>query len=284
MHPLDTSLALQRVAGTPSGAAAAFMCRAPDRYKNAIGPFGGWIAALLLQAVLRTPDVRGAPLALDAQFMGGMDDEDLEVRVYLLRQNRTVGFWRSEVWQSGRFCSHAQVTMSAERRSMTLQDARVPDAPHPDTIPVYTTPRKPVPWLAQYVYKPVGGLMFSRAETMDSQMWVRDAELRPLDALSLTALCDTPFPSPWLRLAEPIPVSTVTYSVYFRGSAADVAEAGTGFLLFDTKSSLAQGGYVDQYASVWSGAGRLLAQTQQLIWFADPPAATGLPRGSVEAR
>ena len=248
-----------------------FLARTSARYKNAIGPFGGWTVALLLKSVLQMPDVRGAPLVLDAVLMGAIDDGELEVRVYPLRQNRSVGFWRSEVWQAGRICAHAQVTMSTPRQSIVVQDAQCPDVPGPDTLPVYINPRKPVPWLDEYVFKPVSGMLFSRAESMDARLWVRHAEPRSLDAVSLTAMCDTPFPPLWIRLAEQTPVSTVTYSVYYRAGEADFADAGAGagFILLDSRASAAQNGYVDQFTSLWSASGRLLGQTQQMLWFAD---------------
>ena len=269
MHPFDASLALQIAGGDTPDRAAAFTCRTDRRYRNAIGPFGGWIAAALLKSVLSVPEARGAPLALDALFMGAIDDGDLDARVYLLRQNRSVGFWRSEIWQAGRFCAHAHVTLSAERKSMTLQDARFPDVPAPDDVPIYTNPRTPVPWLDQYIFKPISGLIFSRADTMDSRIWIRDADPRPLDAVSLTAICDTPFPPTWIRLAEQAPVSTVTYSIFYRADAADFSAAGADFCLLDSRASLARNGYVDQFTTVWSRSGKLLAQTQQMLWFAD---------------
>jgi len=269
MHALDQSLQLEAIAPVPHGAAAAYICRASERYRNAIGPFGGWIAALLLRGVVDLPEMRGVPLALDALFMGAMDDGLLEVRVYPLRQNRSVGFWRSELWQKGRLCAHAQITLTMERNSIVLQDASFPQVPPPGNVPVYQNPRIPVAWVDQYVFKPVSGLLFSQADSMDSRLWIRDAEPRPLDAISLTAMCDTPFPSPWIRLSAQVPVSTVTYSVYFRASAEDYADAGTGFCLIDTRASLARAGYVDQFSSVWSESGRLLAQTQQMLWMAD---------------
>ena len=68
----------------PTGTTAVFTCKPGDRYRNAIGPFGGWIAALLLKAVLCMQEARGAPLALDTLFMGSIDDGDLEVRVFAL--------------------------------------------------------------------------------------------------------------------------------------------------------------------------------------------------------
>lgn len=269
MHALDVSLQLEPIAPAPHGAAAAFVCRASDRYRNAIGPFGGWIAALLLRSVLSIPEVRGSPLALDALFMGAMDDGLLEVRVYPVRQNRSVGFWRSEVWQKGRICAHAQVTLTMERNSIVLQDAKFPQVPPPSQVPIYQNPRTPVAWVDQYVFKAISGLLFSQADCMDARLWIRDAELRLLDALSITAMCDTPFPSPWIRLAGQVPVSTVTYSVYYRANAEDYVDAGDKFCLIDTRASLARAGYVDQYSSVWSESGRLLAQTQQMLWMAD---------------
>jgi len=274
MHHFDASLQLRPASSETRVAPGVFSARTSDCYRNAIGPFGGWTVALLLKSVLQMPDVRGAPLALDAVLMGAIDDGDLEVRVYPLRQNRSVGFWRSEVWQAGRICAHAQVTMSTARQSMVLQDAQFPSVPAPDTLPPYVNPRKPVPWLNEYIFKPVSGMLFSRAESMDARLWIRDAEPRALDAVSLTAMCDTPFPPPWIRLAEQTPVSTVTFSVYYRASDADLAEAGTGFILLESGASIAQNGYVDQFTTVWSASGRLLAQTQQMLWFSDAPAAS----------
>lgn len=268
MHPFDDSLELQALA-SGTGTAGIYRARTSERYRNAIGPFGGWTAALLLQAVLRMPQARGAPLALDAVFMGPIDDGELEVRVVLMRQNRTVGFWRSEIWQRGRICAHAQVTLSVARAGQTLQDAHFPQVPDPDSVPVYVNPRLPVAWIGQYLFKPVSGLLFSQVESMDSRVWLRDAEPRALDAVSLTAICDTPFPSPWIRLAEQVPVSTVSFSVYYRAAQADYAAAGSDFCLLDSRAAVMENGYVDQFTSVWGASGRLLAQTQQMLWVAN---------------
>jgi hypothetical protein len=125
-----------------------------------------------------------------------------------------------------------------------------------------------VPWLDQYVFKPVKGLLFSRAERMDSLVWIRDAEPRPLDVVSLTALCDTPFPPTWIRLGSAVPVSTVTYSIYYRADVEELAKAGSEFCLLESGSGLACNGYVDQFTRVWSATGALLAQTQQMLWLA----------------
>ena len=267
MHPLDASLELEAIGGS-AGTGAAFRARTSDRYRNAIGPFGGWTAALLLKGVLVMAQARGAPLSLDALFMGPIDDGEVEVRVALLRQNRSVGFWRSELWQHGRMCAHAQIALTVQRSGLALQDASLPQVPPPESVAVYTNPRTPVAWIDQYVFRPVSGLLFSQAESMDARLWLRDAQARALDAVSLTAICDTPFPSPWIRLADQCPVSTVAFSVYFRANEDAYARAGDGYLLLDTRAALMQDGYVDQFTAVWSSHGALLAQTQQMLWVA----------------
>jgi hypothetical protein len=68
-----------------------------------------------------------------------------------------------------------------------------------------------------------------------------------------------------------MPVSTVAFSVYYRASQDDYAEAGAGFNLLDSRAAVMENGYVDQFTSVWSASGRLLAQTQQMLWVASTP-------------
>jgi hypothetical protein len=205
--------------------------------------------------------------------MGPIDDGAVEVRVARMRQNRSVGFWRSELWQRGKLCAHAQVALTLERVSRILADAHCPAVEAPEHYPVYVNPRVPVAWIEQYEFRPVIGLLFSEAASMDARLWIRDIEPRTLDAVSLTAISDTPFPSPWIRLAQQLPVSTVSFSVYYRASAADYEAAADDFVLVDTKAALMRAGYVDQFSTIWSRTGRLLAQTQQMLWVADAPAA-----------
>jgi hypothetical protein len=106
---------------------------------------------------------------------------------------------------------------------------------------------------------------------MHSLLWLRDAEPRPLDAAAITCICDAPFPSVWLRLTEPVMITTLVYNIFFRVPAARLKEAGTGHVLVDSTCDLGGDGFYDQNSRVWSQDGKLLAQTQQLAWFADKP-------------
>ena len=70
-------------------------------------------------------------------------------------------------------------------------------------------------------------------------------------------MCDVFYPRIWRRRAQPVPVGTVSMTVYFLATAADLAEAGTGFVLGQAHAHAFHAGYFDQSARMWSEAGRL---------------------------
>ena len=271
-HPLDLSLALQ------SAGRNTWSSPCSPLYWNTIGPFGGWIAAMLLHAVMCEDEAHGDPVALQAQFIGSLRMAPFTVRTACIRQNRTTAFWRSEIRQAREdgaaeaICAHATVTLSGWRDTFTLADARMPAVPAASALPTapprtYSTPE----FLRRYDYRLASASMFAGADNMNSHLWVRDAEPRGLDARSISAICDAPFPSLWLRLAEPVMITTLVYNVFFRVPAAALANAGTGHVLLDSRCDVANDGFHDQATNLWSESGRLLAQTQQLVWFADKP-------------
>ena len=271
-HPLDESLALE--ARGPN----LWHSSSSPLYWNAIGPFGGWIGAMLLHAVLCEPEARGDPVALQAQFIGPLRQAPFTVRTACIRQNRTTAFWRSEILQTrddGRaeaVCAHASVTLSDWRDTFTLADARMPVVPPAETLPPPPPRRTRTPaFIARYDYRMVSGPMLAGADNMSSMLWLRDTPPRTLDATSISALCDAPFPSLWLRRTEPVMITTLVYNIFFRTSGNGLAAAGNRHLLVESACDVGTAGFYDQNSNLWSEDGRLLAQTQQLAWFADKP-------------
>ena len=271
-HPLDQSLALE--------ARGTNLWHSPSSplYWNAIGPFGGWIGAMLLNAVLCEPEARGDPVALQAQFIGPMRQAPFTVRTDCLRQNRTTAFWRSEILQAREegapemVCAHASVTLSDWRDTFTLADATMPVVPPAASLPPPPPRRNRTPaFIARYDYRMATGPMLVGADNMNSMLWLRDEPPRVLDALALTALCDAPFPSLWLRRTEPVMITTLVYNIFFRVSRAGLAAAGAHHVLADSSCDVGSAGFYDQNTNLWSDGGQLLAQTQQLAWFADKP-------------
>ena len=277
-HPLDHSLILE-----PAGPN---IWRSPSSplYWNAIGPYGGWIAAMLLHGVQSEPAAQGDPISLQAQFIGALRQAPFTVATSCLRQNRSTAFWRSEIRQGrddGRsegdaegaaeqVCAHATITLGNWRETPSVADAVMPMTPPALDLPVPPARRGRMPaFLQHYDFRPVKGVLGTLSDTMDALMWVRDAEPRTLDARSLTALCDAALPSIWLRMAEHLVTTTVVYNIFFRSSAKRLAAAGEGHLLLESHCAAATAGFFDQRTNVWSDKGELLAQTEQLAWYSN---------------
>jgi hypothetical protein len=270
LHPLDRSLALSLAAPN------LWHSESSDLYWNAIGHFGGWMASMLLHAVLSEPTARGDPVSLQVQFIGPMQLKPFDVRTALLRQNRTTAFWRSEIVQvkepgaAPQVCAHAAVTLSDWRDTPAFADAVMPAAAAPESLPIPYPRRNPMPeFLKRYDFRVVRGDALKGADRMDSTIWARDSVPRTLDARSVAALCDAPIPSLWMRLTEPLMMTTLIFNVFFRVPAGGFTAAGDAHVLLDSHADLAQAGFFDQHTNVWSRGGVLLAQTQQLAWFAD---------------
>ena len=112
----------------------------------------------------------------------------------------------------------------------------------------------------------LGFPVFARADAR-SVFWVRETSGRPLDAVQLAYLADNFPPRSWSRRTEPGPYSTLTLSVYFAATDAELAAVGDDDVLLDVASSRAESSTVAAHARLWSRSGVLLATTEQLGWF-----------------
>jgi acyl-CoA thioesterase len=286
MHLLDESLDLTPLDGnTFSGYGHA-------GYWNAFGPFGGWIAAVLLQSVLKHSQAKGDPINLQVQFIGAIAQAPFQVRVRCVKQGRSTAFWHAELVQakanhasenanlrassgsdqadSMTVCAFAAITLSDWRETFSLTDVRMPDVPAPADTPIAPSRGNDAPqFISRFEYRYVSGRILEQNPTMDSRMWLRDAQARPLDAIALTCYADAPFPSVWLRMKDRVMITTVTFNVSFRVPQASLVGAGEGYVLLDSACDTAKHGFYDQHTNLWSQKGELIAQTQQLAWCSD---------------
>ena len=269
-HLLDHSLTLE-----PAGPNFWHSPSSP-LYWNAIGPYGGWIAAMLLHGVQSEPAAQGDPISLQAQFIGALRQAPFRVATSCLRQNRSTAFWRSEIRQGGddggseQVCAHATVTLGNWRETKSVADAVMPMTPPALDLPVAPSRRARLPaFLQRYDFRPVKGVLGTLSDTMHALMWVRDAEPRTLDARSLAALCDAALPSIWLRMPEHLMTTTVVYNIFYRSSADRLAASGDRHVLLESNCAAATAGFFDQRTNVWSDKGELLAQTEQLAWYSN---------------
>ena len=271
-HPLDQALDL---AHSDLQAGHFFGATSPD-YWNMVGPFGGMTAAVMLQSVLRHPDLLGEPVAATVNFAAALGEGAFEVLAVPVRTNRSTQHWTIQMSQTGADGKlHVTTTGTAvtalRRETWGANDFPMPEVPPPSAVDPMRIGPKGVEWVRHYEMRPIIGSIPSRwdgsGEASETRMWLRDAEPRPLDFAALMALSDTFYPRVWLRRATPVPIGTVSLTTYFHTDAALLAEVGTGYLLGRATGQQFRNGYFDQAAQLWSEAGALLATSSQIVYF-----------------
>ncbi len=272
MHPFDHALQLQSDAADPD----LFHGQAPEGYWNAIGPFGGTTAATFTKAVLQHPACLGEPLSLTVNYAGPVCKGPYTLRARPVRTNRSTQHWvleQTQVNAAGEVevASTATAVTALRRPVWSGHDHPMPQVPGPQECAVIAGPAN-LAWFDKYCLHPVVGAIPLRWDDSESQgslsqLWARDEPPRPLDYLSLTALADIFFPRVWLRRARYVPAGTISLTVYFHTSAAQLATLDSTYLLCQARGQAFAGGYFDQSGQLWSQSGALLVTTHQTVYY-----------------
>ena len=268
-HPLDEALAL--VASAPG----VYQGRTTAAYWNMVGPYGGLTAAVLLNAVLQHPALLGEPVSLTVNFAAAVTEGAFSVQATPVRTNRSTQHWTVTATQldadgQPQVTTTATVVTAVRRETWSAADSPMPAVASPAHFEA-AAKAFPVQWLKRYEMRPIAGNLPAEWDGREaaslSQLWVRDAPARSLDFCALAALADVFFPRVWLRRARHVPAGTVSITVYFYASGAELAQAGSGYLLGQASTQEFRNGFFDQGAQLWSEAGRLLATSQQIVYY-----------------
>ncbi|MTJ83455.1 MAG: thioesterase family protein [Telmatospirillum sp.] len=262
-HPFDDAIAL-----IPDGPDR-FSGRTHPAFRNMIGPFGGAIAATLLNGVLSHPDRRGDPLALTVHFAQPVAEGGFSVMSRILRSNRSSQHWQVELGQKDGIAAFASIVTANRRESWGLTQAKAPAAPAPDDLPAFPAVDG-FAWTANYDMRFIEGGPGAPASEQDPSrtvMWIGDRPFRPIDALSLSALSDAFFPRIYIRRPALVPIGTVTLTVHFHTDAATLAGLRPGLLLGVAHARHFGQGFFDQSAELWTADGTLLATSHQMVYF-----------------
>jgi acyl-CoA thioesterase len=268
-HPFDQALQLTPTQpDTYAGSSA-------SSYWNMVGPFGGITAATALNAVLQHPALLGEPLSLTVNYAGPVAAGPFTVTATAARTNRSTQHWvvtLSQVTADGvdEVMVTATVVTAARRTTWSAVDAAMPQVPRPETLPSGRL-MSTMEWINRYDMRFVHGGFPAEwdggGEASLSQLWMRDNPPRVLDFGALASLADVFFPRVYLRRALRVPAGTVSMTVYFHASGAQLAQSGTGFLLGQARAQAFSNGFFDQTAQLWNEAGALLATSHQIVYF-----------------
>lgn len=270
-HSLDRALALAPV--THAETEAVFSGHYQGLYANMIGPFGGLMAATVLQGVLQHPSRRGDPLSVTVNFASALADAPFEVRSQLARATRSTQHWQVSVMQNGQVALTGTVMLATRQdSSWEATELVMPAVPPVTEVPRLDTDGFFPPWLRHYALHVVAGGIGPQTPPVtgrasESTLWVRDEPPRALDFLSLLALSDVFFPRVFVARQQMMPAGTVTLTTYFHADAEALARQGARELLGVARGNRFHRGFFDQDAELWSHDGELLVTTHQVVYF-----------------
>ena len=238
-------------------------------YGNMVGPFGGVIGASLLNAIMQHPLRLGDPLSLTVHFAAPIADGSFAVQARAVRTNRSTQHWYVELIQHDEVAAFATAVTAVRRDTWDALDAVFPLVPPSAGLaPVPPIPR--AAWTACYEMRFIDGLPGapgSGSDSSESRLWIRDLPARPLDFLSLSAICDAFFPRIFVRRPKWVAIGTVALTTYFHADAGQLAAQGGAPVLGLARALNFRKGFFDQTAEIWSEAGELLATTHQVVYF-----------------
>jgi hypothetical protein len=234
-----------------------------------VGPFGGIIGATLLNAVISHPARLGDPLSLTVHYAAPIADGGFTIHARPVRTNRSTQHWIVELIQDDQVAAFATSVTALRRDTWSATDAVFPQAPPADSIDqAPAIPR--AAWTSRYDMRFIDGgpsTADSGGDSSQTRLWIRDHPPRPLDFLSLSAICDAFYPRIFVRRPRWVAVGTVALTTCFHADASQLSDIGTNPVLGVARALHFGKGFFDQAAEVWSAGGMLLATSHQVVYY-----------------
>lgn len=259
---LDTDTALRALG---DGSYAAEMSR---RWWVQAGPNGGYLAALILRALLSELDPQGkgerVVRSMHVRYLKPAGEGEVTIHVSTLQAGRSMTTLAARLVQAGRDIVLASATFSAPLSAIAFQDSSMPTLP---AVGQCEAIEKRIELNHRWdMYRGIGGA-FRSGERALTGGHIRLAEPRIPDALTLAAVWDAWPPAVFARAIDQRfkgAVPTVEVSIVFR-HAGPLPGLGAGdYLVIQAESDAARDGLTEEVAQVWSPGGELLARSRQL--------------------
>lgn len=241
-------------------------------YGNMVGPFGGITSAALLNAILQDPARIGDPISLTVNFAGPIEDGPFTIEAKPVRTNRSTQHWSLSLFQhNGELATSGSAVFAIRRDTWESTEIAFPVRTPALELTRADTSRAPE-WTRRYDLRPLKGLMIdgqlpNHEPDAVTEFWVQDDPPRPLDFLSLTAICDSFVPRIFVRKQGRFPAGTITLTTHFHADAETLQTQGAKHVLGLARASRFGMGYHDQSAEIWSDTQQLLATTHQLVYY-----------------
>jgi acyl-coenzyme A thioesterase PaaI-like protein len=262
----DTAVRLEE----PSGAERRFAAEVSPDWRAGRGPHGGYLAAILLRALLVTvDDAARSPRSLTIHYARAPKPGPVSIRTVIEREGRSLSTLSARMEQDGLLIALALAALSVPWSAPELSDLPLPQVEPAEasreagTLRAHGAP----PFTSHLVLQPrMGAFPFTGStQPMEIGGWLGLAEPRPIDALSLAFFSDALFSPPFIRLTEPATSPTIDLTIHFRVALPPTGERDPEELCFARfRTGVVREGFFEEDGVIWAADGTVLAQSRQL--------------------
>lgn len=245
-------------------------------YGNFNGQFGGITAATLLRAILDTANGAADPVSVTVNYCAAMTQGPFEIAVREIRRGRTLQHWAADMVQGDKVSATALCALAHRKESWSHAPLRAPVAPPPEQLtPIDMKQWKG--WALQYEFRFAQGSIegtygqppFETLQSAHSLLWLKHVRPRSLDFPGLMCMSDAFFVR-MIQVRNTFPaMGTVSITTYFHCSPKALADQGEEYILANVDTRIFRANFHDQSAELWSRDGALLANTHQMVWYAE---------------
>jgi acyl-CoA thioesterase len=229
------------------------------------GPNGGYVAAIVLRALLNSVETDRTPRSLTIHYTAPPDEGPVRVETRVERVGRSLTTASGRMLQGDRVLALALGAFSKPRVGPSFDHAPRPEARPPEACEPF---RGFIPMNERYEYRhAIGALPGSGAAQALIGGWIRCAEPRLADAPLVAAFTDAWPPAcfaPAPNRESVGAVPTVDLTIHFRRDLPLAGARADDYYLAIFRSRFAEQGFVEEDGEVWSRDGVLLAQSRQL--------------------
>jgi len=251
------------------GEQTVFGAQVADDWRAGRGPHGGYLAAMLLRALIDTVgDPTREPRSLTIHYARPPEPGPVQITTTIEREGRSLSTLSARMHQGEELVALVLGAFSVPWAGPEISDVAMPEVEPPDPSREGLKLMEHGPEFARHiVLQPrMQGRPFADAgQAMEIRAWMGLVEPRPIDALSLAFFSDALIPAPYMRMREWMAVPTVDLTVHFRGRMRPEPDADPRELcLAQTTTELLHDGFFVEDGLIWAADGTLLAHSRQL--------------------
>lgn len=254
---------------------------------GAIGPSGGYLAAILAAAAESVVGARQSMRSLTVHYLQSASPGPFELHLVVPHATRAMTTVQMTMSQGDSAIVSGLASLAKGRAGEGLNESRFPCVPAFEDVEISQfllgqgVHDVAPPFARKLEYRHcLGPAPLSGGREARTGGWLRMLDERPLDVPAAAMMMDAWWPAVWSRMISVPRTPTLDLTVHFRRALPPTTEP----VLIKSWSQLGEDGYVDEQAELWSADGQLLVQSEQLSLLLAAPGSIPLASSGRERR